>query len=294
MKKLFIIILLVLLFGCQPSKAKILIPDGIPHIALGELYQKNFHVDCVSSVDILTSAFIKGEYDFIVAPISLGASLYVRENINYKLALILTLTNMFIISREKINNLYDLNDKSILSFGKNQPLDLCFQNIIKTNELNVDVNYQNTINEVLPFFINKTYDYILVTEPVLSNLLIKQELDIHVFNLSSYINVDFPIQAGVFILNNTTYESSLKVIKKSVENCFRTGFSSSILTDSMSYQVSGVPVINSVIQNANIVYIEANDRKEDIEEYFKFINNSNPNILGNKIPDDDFYYIWIY
>ena len=63
-------------------------PEGIPAVALGGLFEDSkMEITVVSGPSVLSSELIKKDYDVIVAPIILGAQLYTKGSLNYKLKL---------------------------------------------------------------------------------------------------------------------------------------------------------------------------------------------------------------
>ena len=44
------------------------------------------------------------------------------------------------------------------------------------------------------------------------------------------------------------------------------------------------------IENCNIVYINADDAKDMLNNYFKVINVSNAKLIGGKVPNEEIYY----
>ena len=85
------ILLLILISGCsvkEETKLKILVPMGAPSIAAIPVLKEDIHsVNLVSGTDPLQAALISPnpEYDIIIAPINLGASLISKNSSQYRL-----------------------------------------------------------------------------------------------------------------------------------------------------------------------------------------------------------------
>ncbi len=49
-------------------------------------------------------------------------------------------------------------------------------------------------------------------------------------------------------------------------------------------------IVEMAITRSNIMYKNAEESREALELYYKVLFESSPEIIGGKMPDDDFYY----
>lgn len=91
----------------EPTKEdplKILVPQGAPALALLPLYgQENITVETVAGSDALLAALSKkdSEYDAVVAPINVGATLIEKEKTDYVLDSVVTWGNLYIVGTDE-------------------------------------------------------------------------------------------------------------------------------------------------------------------------------------------------
>ena len=314
---LFIIVVTVvalLLIACNEDESpnvKVLMPQGIPSVALGNLLddeKTNFTI--VDGPSVLSAELMKGDYDVIVAPIVLGAQLYTKGTLNYKLKAILTEGNTFLVCKEtkKINSLKELEGKKIAAYGENTAPDIAFKAALAVNGVDitkVEIVYENSVSDVLSnrFLIDDSIDFILSAEPIISKIktvLLNKVGNIEVYDLQEALNstAEFIPQAGIYVKKDANeksidkfldkVESNVKSLKDNTEDYvaklfdyegeYATVFSS-----------LGEQVILTSIPNSSIVYKNAKQNKNTLDKYFEMINTYNNKILSGKTIDEYFY-----
>lgn len=288
MKKIVLILLMVLLVGCAPlksEKAKIIVPNGTTYLGIGTLKNNDkYHIENVDGAIALKTAFVNNEYDIIIAPLNLGAQLFVKKNSDYKLSAIITLGNNYIISKKPLNNISELQGKTILGFGEANTPDIVLKKALLTNNIAAKIEYQNSINEVVPLFIQGKYEYALAAEPVITKIKEDKKIELYVLNLNEY--VDFSVfQAGIFVKDNSliNIEKVLKDIKNNIKymNNNPKDYAKEIVGLDVYFTDLGENIISKSIPQSNIVFMEAKSNVEDIERYLEEI--------GYEKPERDFY-----
>lgn len=302
MKKILNILILILILtsiGCKKEeKVKVLLPDGIPTIALGGIFDnKDVDVTIVSGADLLTAELMQNNYDIIVAPLTAGAKIYLSGKSNYKLDGIITSGNTYLVKKgnEKFS-LEDLSDKKIYAYGMNNTPDIVLKTVLSINNINANIEYESSVNDVFSnHFSLEGDDYYLLAEPLLSTIEVKQKKEIVILDLQKELENVFIPQAAIFVNKNKNVEKVLKLIKNSITllNTNREDYVEKVLSlDNIlfpTFQKLGKEVLINAIPRSYIDYKNANENKEMIEDFFKFLNDNNPKILGNSIPNEEFY-----
>lgn len=304
MKKILIIFLFVILIGCQSNnnEYKVIVPNGMPSIAqsLVEYNQKeiNFSVERVSGPQSLIAAFTSNSHDYIIAPINLGANLY-QKGSSYRLAAIITWGNLQFVSSNPINDLSDLEAKEIVAFGEGTINQMIIEMVLNSYDFNTKptISYQaSSTQESMTRFLQDDSLVAVMAEPTTSIAKTMTEsfyrLDIANIwlEISGYDN--FP-QAGVFIKDDlsdyevTSYLNNLETsLNYSLANPDITGEN----CESMDYPFSADIISESINQNI-IDFKLTSEIKPTINDFYQMIYNFNPNLIGDKLPDDDFYWI---
>lgn len=297
MKKIVVIIMIFMLAGCSAKsseKIEVILPNGTPYIALGAV--DSINVTNVNGPDLLSAAFVNTDktYDMIVAPLNLGAKLYITGASNYELAAVITSNNNYIVSRNQMDSVSDLEGKTIMAYGENKTPGIALEKTLDDNNVNVTIDYKGSVMDIVPFFVAdnaSTPEYILMAEPVLSNLSLQFGLeDLHVLDLSDELDLDI-LQAGIFVKPNIEYDSVLKDIKDNITylNDNVTNYANELITKDDYFVNLGVELLIESIPKCSIVYMDAKINKTAIENYFNVLNDYNTNLLNGVVPNEGFY-----
>lgn len=273
---------------------KVLLPSGTPLFAIGNLLDDpSFEFEIVNGQDPLSSALMSGEYDIIIAPINLGAKLYLAGKSSYLLESVITTNNTYIMSYEDLSSIENLKNKTILSFGTNSAPWIAAQLLNEKYELNLTFEEQSSASDVATIFASKTSDaeLYLGAEPNITTLQLKRKLEFNVLDVSSYLKEELPFicQACLFVNpNSNVTKEELKKIEDNIKfmNENPADYSKSVVSKNDFFANLGEEVITVAIPKCNISYYKGIDNMETINRFFDLLN---PNVLNGKIPDENFY-----
>lgn len=312
MKRIFLLIMIFLtLAGCDSGKLKnqvtILVPSGIPLIAVGDLLDcDKLTIDSVSGPDLLVSGMISKSHDIIIAPLNVGAKLYLNQASPYRLQAIITFGNTYLVSRKAtpLMSISDVQNQDILAYGRNSIPDIILRKVLETNGVEADITYQVGIDQLIPFFVcnpdnpddlscNPT-SYILGAEPLLSKLELEYHLQLNILNLQENDAQVIP-QAAIFINPESTNIQDINAVLDLLSNNIRylndhpKDYAERIVGKHPYFENLGVTIIENSIPRSNITYLQAVDNREICESLFAMLNDYNPDLLGGRIPDAEFY-----
>ena len=301
--------LIILLFGLvfvgcgaqNKETIKVIVPSGTPLVAIGGVLGNEYYdVEVVSGADLLTQALVKGEYDVVIAPVTAASKLYIAQNIKYRFASSINLSSNYLITLNK-KKLTDSGEKKILAYGANNTPDIIMKSVLAKNG-GVDaytIDYQQAITDVVPFIVNGSdYDFFLTSEPVLTQLKLKYNLDFEVIDLQEELKDDLEIipQAGIFVnsesLKQKEIKNFLKDVKKNIESLNKTPSSYYDKVSSLNeyFTKLGKDILEASIPRSNIKYIEAKNNIEVFNKYYDLLNKYNSKLLNGAKPDENFYY----
>lgn len=290
---LFIICMLCIITSCQKDihKIRVIVPYGSPSYATLYL-SDDFEVDVINGVDPLIAAFGSKNYDVIVAPTNLGATLY-QSSKSYVLAATIVWGNYFLISDSPISN-YDLMHKTIYAFGENQTPDIILKHVCDSLSVDTSFNYLSSSVEITAQFLQSSNDIYLIAEPALS--VLKDSFDtVYTLDLQSYYhdNVNdgmFP-QASVFVKSSLN-ESSISTIKSSILSAIENIQDSKNMQQTAQLLDSNLNLSTMMksIEHSHLHFVDASSAKLAIEAYFELILEQNPYLIGNQLPDEEFYW----
>lgn len=290
---LVIFLAALVLVGCGGNKEKeeitLVVPQGHPFIAVGTLLnEENVKVDSVNGAPGVKAALGEGKYDVAIAPLNLGAQLYNGNQSKYILDSVITFGNTYIISKEnvKLDSLEDLQGKTILAYSKNGTPDIILQYVLNKHNIEVTIEYQQSLAEVAPLFVQNKYDYILAAEPVITNLKVNKTLSLNILDLQDYVD-DTIMQAAIFV---NPESKNVKLINEVIEkihanidemNANPEAYANSIVNNDVYFSDLGVDIIAQSTPNANLGFLKAKENKAKIEAYLIMI--------GYKLPNESFY-----
>lgn len=292
------ILLTLVLVGCNSNSEPLTIiaPNGAP--ALSQLFVQddsdNYSVDIVNGADPLVAAFGSGSHDFIFAPTNLGAKLY-TSGIGYKFIAAITFGNYFLVSMEENFTIESLEGKEIVVFGQNATSDIIIKYILEENNINATITYVDAVSTANSAFIADNTKIIMSAEPLLSVLALNvsgfNTIDLQAEYQELTGEASYP-QAGVFAneeLTNRQIRNFLDDLESSVEKVNSDLDSAVAKAVELEYTFPEA-VLRSAIPNSNIGFVSASDVKTDLEYYFNIILEMNGVLIGNQLPDEDFYF----
>ena len=287
--KILLIVVLMVLCGCDnqnvTERVDIIVPQGNPFIAVGNLIgEENIYIDNVNGAAGVKAALVTDKYDIIIAPLNLGVQLYNSENSKYLLDSVIAFGNTYIISKKdkKLENINDLDGKTILAYSQGGTPDIIMQYILKENDVNANIDYQPSLTEVVPFFVQGKYDYILAAEPVITNLIVNKKIDLNILNLQEYTEINI-MQAAVFVNPESAKIEPVKNVIKKIEENIRNmnknskEYAEQIIQKDVYFSDLGVDILSVSIPNSNLNYLKASKNKEKIEQFLNMINYKYPN-----------------
>ncbi len=303
-KSLFVLLLVLCIgisLGCDKKlgKIKVLVPSGAPLIAVGDLLDhKAFDFTISNGADLLSASLVQDEYDFIVAPLNLGAKLYLEGKSDYKLAAILTTNNTYLVSKNKLDSINDLANVNILGYGQNSTPDILLKAALEKNSVTVSgINYQTSVADVMSLFMTSSEgsEYSLLAEPQLTKVKEKMGNSVNVLDIAEEYgdNAIFP-QACLFVKSNllVDYDDYLDLIEDNVEYLNRrpAKYAEKIENKNELFTSLTKATLEKALPNCNITYLEGEDYWYIVEDYIDMLNKYAPKLLGGKTVDRNFYY----
>ncbi len=281
------------LYGCDSglkSEVKLIVPNGTPFIAIADLLnEKNMSIENIDGAVGLKTALLGETYDIVIAPLNLGTQLYTLGNSKYILDSVIAFGNTYIISKQNIqlNSINDLNGKKLIAYGEGGAPDTILKYALNVSEVDAEIEYQNAVSDIVPFFVQGTYDYALVAEPIISKLIIQRNINLNILDLEDIIGENTIMQAAIFVNPNSIKQDDIsKVINKIKENIKKMNadpqeYANKIVSLNNFFSDLTEEVIASSIPKSNLGFLKAYENTEKIENYLTLINYN--------LPVSDFY-----
>lgn len=295
----------------EAVEIKVAAPNGAPTLSMIKMFKENptlaentdIIYESVKSPDLMASKVISGEVDIAVVPSNLAIKLY-NKGVDYKYAASSVWGLLYILSSEDLNGWEDLKGKEINMIGRGLTPDVVFRSLLKENGLEPDedvtLNYVNGSTELAQLFISGKSTVSIMPEPMVSKVFTKKQDAKIVLDLQkewakiSEGNDSYP-QAGLIIKNEliekhpelveaflTKYDESIQWVNA---NPTKAGEYSEELKTGLNAKI-----VENAVGRSNLIYKNAEDSKEPLEDYYNILFGFSPELIGGKLPDEGFYY----
>lgn len=238
-RKITILLLLfVLLLGCtvkkEDTKLNILVPMGAPSISVIPILKNEIHsVNLISGTDPLQAALISPnpDYDIIIAPVNLGASLISKNSTQYRLWGVVTWGNLYIVGE---NEEVLSSEGTLALFGENAVPQKIFDVVKEKLSIKMNVSYFPSVNDAQAQLLTNKANAAMLAQPLAAATIAKakeggRDLKI-IANLQTLWKEttgtqNYP-QAAIFVLkssyqeNKSLIEDEILKMKAYVDSCW--------------------------------------------------------------------------
>ncbi|MGL5328994.1 MAG: ABC transporter substrate-binding protein [Peptostreptococcaceae bacterium] len=294
----------------EVKNVKVIAPDGLPGISLAKLAKENTEIKSGYNVeysieatsDTLSTSVMKEEPDLAIVPSNMAAIAYNKTS-NYEILGTVGLGSFYLVSSEGIENFEDLVGKEVGNTGKGLTPDITLQALLKNKDINVeeiDFNYVNAMNELVPLLVTNKLKTGIVAEPALTSLMEKNK-DIKIieslndeWKRMTKLNSGYPqstlIVKSSFVKENPEFVSGF--IKQISEGISWANTSPDLAGNyAKEIGVSTEPsIITKSMERANLNFINISDMEEEYKNYYQTLFDFDAKAVGGKIPDEGIYY----
>ena len=252
--------------------------------------------------DALVPKLVSGEADLAIIPANLAATLYNKTEGKVKVLATNSLGVLYVVTKGDvgINSIEDLANygEEILASGKGATPEIAINKILETNGYssdNLNIKYLAQANEAAQKLIAGEAKVAILPEPMVSSVLLKAEDAKVAIDLNELYEdaTGYPIISSVLVgrseyLDTIDVDKLLETFKNSIEKAKSNPDETATLLE--KYDIMPAPVAKKAIPNLALEYIDGDKLKEMMEEHLEDLNNTNPQLIGGSIPEDDFYF----
>ena len=295
MKNKILILIFILISNLYSYKMSLLNgPTGIGGLKMIKDY-KSIDINMVNAPNNMLSLVIKGETDIAAIPANMAAIIFNRQ-LQYKAVAVISETKLFIISANKnIQTINDIKNKTIYCGTKLAAPDLMLQYLISKEKIeNININYSFGNPDLTKMIASGNADIAILPEPFVSSAMLENK-DVHiVVEMSKYIE-NYPV---AILIAKTDFINHNKELLNEILNEYK---------KSTEYIINNKNEIENLIKNSSMVinpkaaayglnrigltFYDGEKMKFALNSYYNFLYNFDKQLIGNKIPSDNFYYI---
>ena len=273
----------------------------------GNTYNKfNFTVTGVDYTEV-SASLNQGDFDIATVPSNVSAILYNNTDMNedFEVIAIGNLGLLYVLTTDgSVKNLDDLKGRTVYSIGEGGPPEYTFEYILDKSGLADDVNFsfRATPFEVLNLLQEEDNAIALLPQPfveVAKMLVPDLYTAIDVTDAWNSVNGDTQAQSVTTVTvvrksflfeHEQAVMEYLEMAKKSTDYCNEHLDEAAEWTD--KYETFLNPdIAKDAIPNCAICTITGEEMKDILSGFLNIIYDFNPDAVGGKLPEDDFYYI---
>jgi NitT/TauT family transport system substrate-binding protein len=286
---------------------------GPTGMGMVELMEKNasgnadldYKFTVMESPDELVGKIINGEVDVAAVPTNLALVLYNRTQGAVQLAAVNTLGVLYLLENgNNIQAITDLKEKKVSISGKGATPDFIFQYIIKENGLipdkDVILDFKLQHADLTAALTAGDIKIALLPQPFVTTALMKNEdlriaLDIteewqKVMNNESKLAMGCIVVQKKFAENNpAAMNAFLEEYKESIDFVAQQTDQAAALMEKYAI-LPNAAIAKKAIPYSNIVYIDAQEAKPFLEDFYQVLFDFEPKSVGGKKADEGFYY----
>ena len=284
-------------------------PTSIGMIKLFEDYtnpKENIEITYTnaSAPDQLVGKLIQGELDFAAVPTNLASIIYNKTDGAYQLTNINTLNVIYILTNGvEISSIKDLKGKTVHISGKGATPDYMMKYLLKENGLVIDedvtLDFSLDHASLAQALSAGDVEIAVLPQPFVTTVKMNNpDVNVAVDLLDEWEAVagDALFAMGGLVVrtefakeNPEIVEAFLKMYDESVAYVNENPEVASLLVEKHGI-LPKAKIAELAIPLSNIVYMDAYEHKEAINEYYQILFDFNPASVGGQLPDDAFYY----
>lgn len=252
--------------------------------------------------DALVPKLVSGQADLAIIPANLAATLYNKTEGKVKVLATNSLGVLYVVTKGdvEINSIEDLANygEEILASGKGATPEIAINKILETNGYssdNLNIKYLAQANEAAQKLIAGDAKVAILPEPMVSSVLLKAEDAKVAIDLNELYEkaAGYPLISSVLVgrseyLATIDVEKLLETFKNSIEKAKSNPDETATLLE--KYDIMPAPVAKKAIPNLALEYKDGDKLKEMMAKHLEDLNNTNPQLIGGSIPEDDFYF----
>jgi len=246
---------------------------------------------------------LDGTADFAILPMTMAAIMY-NKGLKYRLIAVPVWGTLYLVGRDPaVSNWEDLRNKRIYVMARGMTPDVLLRHLLLKNNIDPDKNV--SLDYSFPTHIDLANavaagqaGLAIISEP-LASLVIKKTKDVRIiFDLEKEWKKfeNAALTETAFLVSESVIHDNPEIVKDILSTyAFSTNWVNqhpdSAATLIVKYDIQpDTDVAEKAIMGSNLRFEKARDVKNEIEDYLNVFYKLNPDIVGGRIPDENFIY----
>jgi NitT/TauT family transport system substrate-binding protein len=246
---------------------------------------------------------IDGSADFAILPTTMAALLY-NKGFDYQIIAIPVWGTLYLLGSDtEVTDWEDLRDRRVHVMAKGMTPDVLFRFLLKKNgldpekDITLDYRFPTHIELANAVAAGQT-EFAVISEPLVSLTMQNNKAIFPIIDLNHEWKKlhDVPLAQTALIAKRSIIESNPQLVEELLlkyEESTKWVNENPNLASSLIVKYNILPnstVALSAIPRSNLNFVRAKCINIQIEDYLKVFYDMNPDIVGGKIPDENFYY----
>lgn len=298
----------------QKTSVNIAVLKGPTGIGAAQLMQKNedksslneYQFTIAAAPEDITSKIVSGEIDIAAVPTNMAATLYNKTERKVKIAAINTLGVLYLLENgNTINTLDDLAGKTVYISGKGATPEYIMDYLLKANDIqNITMEFKSTHEELAAALAANELSIGILPEPQVTAVTSKNPdtriaLDItEEWEKTSQKlqKEESKLAMGCIIVredflneNKEAVNNFLNEYEQSIDFTNQNQKDTAVLVEKFEI-MPNAQLAEKAIPYCNVVYIDGENMKNSLTNFYSVLFEANPQSIGGQLPDDNFYY----
>lgn len=273
----------------------------------GKVDSENYKFTIVASIDEVTPAISQGETDIAAVPANVASVLYNKLEGGVQVLAVNTLGVLYIVENGgTVQSAADLKGKTIYASGKGATPEYALNYILQQNGLDpaadVTIEWKSEHSECVAALAQDPSGIAMLPQPFVTTAQMKNpDLRVALDLTEEWDKVQEDAQepgallTGVVVVRTEFAKENPEAVSDFLE---RYKASVDFVNENVDeaaqlvgqYDIVTAEVAQTAIPECNIVCITGDEMQEKLSGYLSVLNDQNPEAVGGKLPDDDFYY----
>lgn len=274
----------------------------------GKVDSENYKFTIAASIDEVTPAISQGETDIAAVPANVASVLYNKLEGGVQVLAVNTLGVLYIVENgDTVQSAADLKGKTIYASGKGATPEYALNYILQQNGLDpaadVIIEWKSEHSECVAALAQDPSGIAMLPQPFVTTAQMKNpDLRVALDLTEEWDKVQEDAQepgallTGVVVVRTEFAKENPEAVSDFLE---RYKASVDFVNENVDeaaqlvgqYDIVTAEVAQTAIPECNIVCITGDEMQEKLSGYLSVLNDQNPEAVGGKLPDDDFYYI---
>ncbi|MCB5260298.1 MAG: ABC transporter substrate-binding protein [Candidatus Cloacimonetes bacterium] len=270
--------------------------------SLSTVSDSHIKVEILNEPIQIRKMVIDGTADFAILPTTMAAILY-NKGIDYRLLAIPVWGTLYLFGNDtSITQWEHLRGKRINVMAKGMTPDVLFRYLLMQHGLDPDNDV--TLDYSFPTHIDLANAVAaeqaklgVISEPLVSLVMQRNTKVKSIFDLNAEWNkvLDIPIAQTAFIVKGELTKNSKELVEKVMQSYHYSTQWVNQYPDSAANLIVKYNILpnNQVAANAiprsNLHFVRANTISAQIDSYLNIFYQMSPDIIGGKLPDENFY-----